>query len=772
MKRSIFFDFLAITKQIAMLRTTSIFIFSLLLLTSFSVSAQIKVEPVQILVNSNEKLVKTVLIKFSKFEMETKTIDNQNYFSISVPGFSVHSEPGNPLMPVWHKLIEVPFGYEITVEYKVLSSKEYKGVRPIPAQRIPDRNKSLDNLYDNFILNKSVYNGTNVFPENRISLGEQIFIGGKRVIPLTYFPFEYSPAENSINVNYQSEIIISFKKVKSEKAFNEAPEFFSPTISKLSENLTLSFSNESRSSEEKLAPRMLIITHDNFYESILPLAEWKNRQGIVTKVIKTSDLGDRRLPTDIQDKVKELVVKDSVSNYYDYLLLVGDVAYIPAFSGVYNALNDHSYSTINSNDFLPDIMVGRFSVNTVDECDIYVNKVINYERNLFGNDSTSWLKNATVAASNDKLDDKHGRHLYAEFKNHGFNKVDDLRASNYQFTNYNIANALNEGRSWMFYIGHGDETAWLTTGTFSKSTIENNLTYTNTLPAIVSVACLNADLDYKFGESFGERWMNIGENKGAIAFIGSTELTPFYYSDTLGKYALLGYLNGEAETFGEALVYGKLKMYEAFPNNNPNGQTLETMQHFMVLGDPTIKPFTDVPKTISTNVPAAVKSGMVSLNINVKVEDENKSNVLVCVSSIDFSIHQYAYTDENGNVNFYFEAKDTGILFVFATGKNLFTYEKVIKITGYNDIAEVGKIDMKFYPNPANDVLMISTDNNYNLHSVEVYNGLGQQVLYHEHLSGHSASLEVSMLDEGVYFATVTTTDGLIVRKKFVVAHQ
>ncbi|MEO0084075.1 MAG: C25 family cysteine peptidase, partial [candidate division WOR-3 bacterium] len=39
-----------------------------------------------------------------------------------------------------------------------------------------------------------------------------------------------------------------------------------------------------------IGAKYLIITHDNFYEAILPLAQWKHKKGVPTKVVKLSDL--------------------------------------------------------------------------------------------------------------------------------------------------------------------------------------------------------------------------------------------------------------------------------------------------------------------------------------------------------------------------------------------------------------------------------------------------------------------------------------------------
>ncbi len=37
--------------------------------------------------------------------------------------------------------------------------------------------------------------------------------------------------------------------------------------------------------------RYLIVTHDNYYNDILPLAQWKHKKGYYTKVVKLSETG-------------------------------------------------------------------------------------------------------------------------------------------------------------------------------------------------------------------------------------------------------------------------------------------------------------------------------------------------------------------------------------------------------------------------------------------------------------------------------------------------
>ena len=42
---------------------------------------------------------------------------------------------------------------------------------------------------------------------------------------------------------------------------------------------------------QEVGAKYLVITHDNFYDAILPFAQWKHKKGMVTKVVKLSETG-------------------------------------------------------------------------------------------------------------------------------------------------------------------------------------------------------------------------------------------------------------------------------------------------------------------------------------------------------------------------------------------------------------------------------------------------------------------------------------------------
>jgi len=502
-----------------------------------------------------------------------------------------------------------------------------------------------------------------------------------------------------------------------------------------------------RNSAGENTPRMIIVTHDQFYNTILPFAEHKNRRGIKTEIIKLSEIGLFPDAQDIKNYLSTLM--EGYDSIPYYLLLVGDADLLPAFYGIGNSLNDHEYATLDSLDFLADIFTGRFSVNSMEECEIYVQKTINYENIAGPADSLSWCRSATVAASDANLDDMHGRHLVAELSHAGFSPVDDFRASLHNFTSPNIIQAINEGRSWMLYLGLGDPASWYVTGGFTTYTIANNIQNQNKLPAVISIGCSSADFDYSNGYCLGERWMNAGISRGAIVFLGATETTPFFLSDTLGKYTFLSYLHGESETFGSAMVYGKMKMSESFRDSFSDSVIQECMQHFLILGDPSLMPWTDIPQKALTDIKVSKNNGKYVMQIALQKNDFPVKRALLCVSNPDFSIYHTAYTDDSGKAVFFFNEEDTTMLNLSVSGRNLLVQHFSFRLPDMVSVPEKESRQQQFYiyPNPVQEFMYIFSENDVLL---DIYTCFGQ-FIKSEKIQKGTSFITCSGLPAGLY---------------------
>ncbi|MEO0275777.1 MAG: C25 family cysteine peptidase [candidate division WOR-3 bacterium] len=70
--------------------------------------------------------------------------------------------------------------------------------------------------------------------------------------------------------------------------------------------------------------KYLIIVADDFYNAVLPLAKWKHKKGIPTKVIKVSQIGN--YPHEIKSYIDSAYSNWEVKP--EYVLLVGAVEHL------------------------------------------------------------------------------------------------------------------------------------------------------------------------------------------------------------------------------------------------------------------------------------------------------------------------------------------------------------------------------------------------------------------------------------------------------------
>lgn len=174
-------------------------------------------------------------------------------------------------------------------------------------------------------------------------------------------------------------------------------EIFKNTILNYDENIPKQLPNENDYN-------LLIITDNQFVNILNPLVRWKHQKGYKTKVVSTQTTGNTAVS-----------IKDYIENEYnmfniEYVLLVGDANYIPQINSTWGIpsncadnwfdLYEHSYYsdfgyTDFQEDYLPEVLIGRFSVQTITQLNNMISKTINYEKDPPLHD---WLKKCLLIA--------------------------------------------------------------------------------------------------------------------------------------------------------------------------------------------------------------------------------------------------------------------------------------------------------------------------------------------------------------------------------------
>jgi len=695
---------------------------------------------------------RTIILTFEPSALQTQNviIGNDTFVRLISRGAGTTSIIGNPALPVFQRqILSQSAAIEMIDVISVTEEKTYLKHKVLPFNLTQTRENDI--LRNNFTINSLTYSTDSLLPAVFFETGSEYYYAGNPQFDIRFYPLQYNPVTRQIVVIKKAVIRISFKSPTFKSVDGQSGNSFSNQL--LNSNALKLNGNTGSGS---LPPTLLIVTHASLYDQAKEFADWKMKMGIKTIILKTSDISAN--PDADQIKARIIQIHDTFS--FDHLLFIGDVSLIPGFYGIGNSLDDHEYSTLQGSGFLPDIAIGRFPVFTATDTKMELQKSMNYERHPDVSTGNDWFRKATVAASDEQLDNSHGINMGKFFRNAGFDSIDDFRARIGSLRSDFLQKAFTNGRSWVFFIGHGEPTYWLVSGNYSTGTL-NTLNNNGMLPVIVSVACSNANLDNPT-DCLGEKWMSLGEKRGAVSFIGATALTEFFYSDTLGEYSVFGYFNRSALTIGAALNYGKMQMYNSFQGGT-GSITEETMQQFLLMGDPTLMPWTNIPVLIQSDLKKHRKPVQQSINLKVTASGDPVSGALVCLSTKNFTYYQATYSDSLGNVSFPVNPDSNSTYYLTITGYNLAPIEDSISFDGVNSLPELYyNANISIYPNPVNDFCTISSHSAGKLiNSIDIMDLNGRIITSYNNIHSYSFSFGRDELLSGIYILRITDISGM-----------
>jgi len=329
-------------------------------------------------------------------------------------------------------------------------------------------------------------------------------------------------------------------------------------------------------------PEYLVIVHDDFYTSVLPLVQAKQADSLSVKVIKVSDIGASPTAGQIAAVIRsEYQTSFQVFQPLQFVLLVGDTTFIPTHYRSYpletgderSVATDLYYATMDDLDYLPDIAVGRLPVNTVTEAQAVVAKILGYspvskKALLFGN-----TPEATTYES------RHAPILQAAGCT-----VDTAYDG---VATADTVNRIKAGRALAAYYGHGSATD-MSGGSLSNANVD--LLNNTELPVIVSGGCHNNCFDDVGVKCLGELLV-LKASGGAVAFVGSTRTGgygyDYYFAD--GFYEEFG----ESGRLGWMLTSGRKSAYDAALGKGQDvsvgSWTNRHIEKINLLGDPHLR---------------------------------------------------------------------------------------------------------------------------------------------------------------------------------------
>lgn len=452
----------------------------------------------------------------------------------------------------------------------------------------------------------------------------------------------------------------------------------SPVFNKIYSRRFINYKNvRSRYPEVADGDRMIVICPTEYMDAMKPFITWKNMKGIKTTM--------HEFPGTIGSSISN--IEDFIQEKYDdegitYVILVGDYEDVPSLIASMNGENkpsDPSYILLNGNDKYPDAFIGRFSASNPQHVAIMVDKVLKYEKEP--DPSSDWYeKGIGIASSEGNPKDYEWMDDFREvMMNYNYTKVDQVYQGKGASASQ-VTTGVNEGRSWINYMGHGNTTGW-STSSFKNSHVAS-LNNAYKLPVVISVACLSGN--FKGTTCFAEAWTQKADGKGAIIFMGAS-ISQSWTPPQIAQKEMVKLLCEDKYISAGAIIYnGEMAMLD-------DGNDRGTFKSWTLFGDPSLMVTTKKPVSMTVDHPESVGSG------TQKVKVTAPDGARVCLYSESMEI-QAADFVSGGSVELEINVTGKDPVYVTVTNRNTVPY------FGEMSVGSTGSIKVK-EPNNGDDVL-------------------------------------------------------------------
>ena len=429
--------------------------------------------------------------------------------------------------------------------------------------------------------------------------------------------------------------------------------------------------------------KMLIICNSVLVGFITDFIHWKEAKGISCTVATLDETGDTNY--EIKNYIQNIY--DTWEEPPDYLLFIGDVDDYFAFPSYYfgseNNVSDHPYTLLEGNDYFPEMLVGRISIDSFLELGAYIVKVFNYEKEPSWLDD-GWLTRALLVAGNysttipiPTTPKKVSRWLREKMLDYGYTQVDTVfYPPTYPGTS-EIINVINNGVGFINYRGWGDANGWH----YPEFHVSDMFDVNNGLhiPIMTSFVCNTGDFANNVDPCFGEAWLRLGTSsspQGGVVFVGPSDLhTSTKYNNAIFSGFYYGVFDEEIFSFGSAVLRGKIELFDNFPLNQETGDYVEFYFHvYNILGDPSISMWTKIPEEIECILPDEVSLGANCLELNLSNLDEGIATVRKGEEFYDVKII------DNGYALLYLAPETEGEIEVTITSPDYIPYIDTINV--------------------------------------------------------------------------------------------
>lgn len=485
-------------------------------------------------ITKNEFNSMRAVFSYGSIESVEMSTEKGTFSEIFMEGTYASGEIGAPELPASHQLLAVPFGATPQVNVISYTAKDYNlsdyGINTImPHQPSVRKDQKPEDVPFAYHAEAYQTRGLALVPEATIEV--QGTMRGIRIGSLVINPVSYNPVSNTLRVFNDIEVEINFEgadRAETERMLlNTYSPYFDIVYKQMFNYRQIMDVYDDHPDLMAYPVHMAVIVPDDYVTTLQPWIDWKIQKGFDVNVYTTSQTGSTysAIHSYVQNLYNTGVSQGATPTF---LILVGDVAQIPATSGsATQKMTDLYYGSVD-NDYFPDMFYSRMSAENTNQLTNIINKILQYEQ--YTMPDPSYLNNVTLIAGWDSYWTNYvGRPTiqyattYYYNTEHGFTQVNShVNQSQYS----GCYNALSTGVGFVNYTAHGDNQEW-SNPNFTNSGV-NQLTNANKYFLAMGNCCLSGNYGYN-QPCFGEAMIR-AENKGAYSYIGSCPYT-YWYED-------------------------------------------------------------------------------------------------------------------------------------------------------------------------------------------------------------------------------------------------
>jgi hypothetical protein len=472
---------------------------------------------VEVLETNAERTV--IRYEIGAFEQRPVSIDGAPFTELVLPGEGVTKEVGAPEVPIVCRSIIIPDDAAMEVHVLDTAFREVADIDVVPSKGFIPRTIDPADVPWEF---GEAYLNDAFSPGPLVRLSDPYIMRDHRGLVVRVYPFQYNPVQRVLRVHTEItlEVVIAGPGQVNVLDRPVRPRALSRAFRDVYGAHFINYERSTLYDPLDEFGDMLIICHDPWIPHVEPFAGHKNSIGISTAVVGVGSIPGGNNATAIKAYIQQVYDTSDLA----FVLLVGDGLQVDSPYAAGGA-SDPSYSLLAGTDNYPEIMVGRFSAESIADVQTQVDRTIEYE--LMPATLQDWFWKGMGVSSNQgagigddgESDDVHVGNIREQLLACGYTEMDEIYDP--YGTAAMVTAGLNAGRGVVFYTGHGSTTSWSSTG-FSNSHV-NALVNDSMLPFISSVACVNGNFDGP--TCFGEAWLratNGANPTGAIGFYGSS----------------------------------------------------------------------------------------------------------------------------------------------------------------------------------------------------------------------------------------------------------